>query len=185
MRIIAGIARGRKFDVIKSDEVRPTADRVREALFSHLGMRLQDANVLDLFGGSGALGMESVSRGAAHVTFVERSKQVHAFLNKNIAKLGFESQTTIHCMDADVFLRSLSSTHTQFDLIFLDPPYDGPHMKRALNTIGQLRCLTDDGIIVAEHREGTMILDDAFTIIRTKRYGNTTITTLKLFKDES
>lgn len=186
MRIISGTAKGRRISVPNTDDVRPTTDRVREALFSHLGNRVVGANVLDLFAGSGALGLESLSRGAASAVFVERSRAIYSALQKNLIGLGLHKNAQLLCMDGIGYLKKngekLKKSETLFDLIFLDPPYDGPLLDAALDSIGALGILSAHGLIVAEHRAGALReqikLHQELQIIRTKQYGKTTITTI-------
>lgn len=122
MRIIAGRWKGHGLKALRAKGVRPTTDRVREAWMSALGATVEDARVLDLFAGSGALGLEALSRGAASVTFVERARGALAVLRANIALLDAGSETTV--VDRDVF-RFLSGPVEGFDLALADPPYEG------------------------------------------------------------
>ena len=134
MRITSGEFRGRNLLVPKGDEVRPTQDRVREALFSMLGSLVEGANFLDLFAGSGAVGLEALSRGARLATFVELSPRHVACLEKNIANLKAEARTRVVRADVYAYLSTLSnlsptpsgslpSTANAYDLVFADPPY--------------------------------------------------------------
>lgn len=123
VRIIAGIARGRRLQVPSGVVVRPTKDRVKAAIFSALDARglLADALVLDLYAGSGALGLEAVSRGAAGATLVERHPEAIAAIRSNVATCGFESLVRVEARDVERFVASCTST---FDLVFVDPPYE-------------------------------------------------------------
>ena len=121
MRIVAGRWGGRRLIAPRGDAVRPTADRVREALFSILGDRVQDARVLDLFAGSGALGLEALSRGAAAATFVDSSPAAIAALKANLDALGADAE--VHRADALRFLRAAPGKARHYDLVLLDPPY--------------------------------------------------------------
>ncbi len=121
MRVIAGRYGGRRLQAPAGTATRPTSDRVREALFSILGARVADARVLDLFAGSGALGLESLSRGAAAVTFVESAPVALRTLRANVAALGADAE--IVRADALKWLRAASAGARQYDLVFLDPPY--------------------------------------------------------------
>jgi len=134
MRIIAGKWRGRKIVAPKGDTTRPTADRTRERLFSMLTSRLgdfEDLQILDLFAGSGALGLEALSRGAAHCTFVEQDKEALGALEKNIETLG---------ADADIRVGSvlhLGQARQPYDLVLMDPPYDSGAGEVALDKLGR------------------------------------------------
>jgi len=175
MRIIAGTVGGRRIDAPAGADVRPTTDRVREALFSSLGNRVAGASVLDLFAGSGALGLESLSRGAGHATFVERGKGTLLILRRNIASLGMDDRCAVVAGDALTFLRN--HPPARFDLIFLDPPYDGTLLADALGLIAGRDLLAEEGVILAEHRESAPLQPpDNLQVIRQRKYGSTCIT---------
>jgi len=123
MRIIAGSRKGARIFAPKGLDTRPTADRVREAAFNLLGPGgAEDAQVLDLFAGSGAMGLEAMSRGAAHVTFVESDREACRTINRNLDKLGFDDATVLR-QDALTALRADARQGTRYDLVLLDPPY--------------------------------------------------------------
>ena len=122
LRIVAGEWRGRRID-IPADAVRPTADRVREAWMSIVGPALDRARVLDLFAGTGALGLEALSRGAAHCDFVEHEAGVLTTLRRNLATLGAEPRATVHPGDALAFVASPPGSAPRWDVAFADPPY--------------------------------------------------------------
>jgi 16S rRNA (guanine(966)-N(2))-methyltransferase RsmD len=175
MRIIAGTVGGRRIDAPAGADVRPTTDRVREALFSSLGHRVAGAAVLDLFAGSGALGLESLSRGAGYATFVERGRGALLTLRRNISSLGLGDRCAVVAGDALTFLKNHPSA--RFDLIFLDPPYDGTLLGDALEWIARRDLLAEDGWILAEHRESSPVPPpDNLQVIRQRKYGSTCIT---------
>jgi 16S rRNA (guanine966-N2)-methyltransferase len=123
MRIIAGSRKGARIFAPKGRETRPTGDRVREAAFNLIGPGfVEDATVLDLFAGSGAMGLEALSRGAAHATFVESDREACRTINRNLDKLGLE-QATVLCQDALAALRADARAGTRYDLVLVDPPY--------------------------------------------------------------
>ena len=174
MRIVAGQARGRRLTVPKGRKVRPTADRVREALFSTIGSRVSNARVLDLFAGTGALGLEALSRGAASAVFVEKSKSVRAILERNIEDLGFESEAKVVPGDARSALRVLEKDKAKFDVVFLDPPYAGDLLEMTLNALGAPGLLDRNAVIIAEHPRGEKpLLPKSLRIVVTKSYGGT------------
>ena len=121
MRVVAGIYGGRRLAAPRGDATRPTSDRVREALFSVLGASVQGARVLDLFAGSGALGIEALSRGAASAVFVDRAPRAIVAVRANLAALGIEAE--VHRVEARAWLRTASTRGEAYDLVFLDPPY--------------------------------------------------------------
>jgi 16S rRNA (guanine966-N2)-methyltransferase len=121
MRVIAGSVGGRTIAAPPGRDVRPTSDRVREAMFSSLADETAGATVLDLFAGSGALGIEALSRGAAHAVFVERDRRAVAVVRRNLELLGLAGRATVHAGDASRFCKR--PTGGPFDLVFADPPY--------------------------------------------------------------
>lgn len=180
MRITSGILRNRRVNVPKQ-EVRPTMESVREAVFSSLGGRCECLNVLDLFAGSGALGLEAWSRGAAAVTFVEKHPVVWKNLQQNIAVLEEEGLGKVACIKADA-IRWLERGGERFDLILADPPYDLPDaMLLTLEAIAHHSVLTEGGMLVYELRSsGVVQLPDGWNVMRDKTYGKTRVMTLQL-----
>ncbi|HEY7017353.1 MAG TPA: 16S rRNA (guanine(966)-N(2))-methyltransferase RsmD [Gaiellaceae bacterium] len=123
MRIIAGSRKGARIFAPRGTDTRPTGDRVREAAFNLLGPgRAEDATVLDLFAGSGAMGLEALSRGATHATFVEHDREACRTINRNLDKLGLEGATVL-CQEALTALRADARAGTRYDLVLVDPPY--------------------------------------------------------------
>jgi len=123
VRIIAGSRKGARIFAPKGSDTRPTGDRVREAAFNLIGPgRVEDTQVLDLFAGSGAMGLEALSRGAAHATFVESDREACRAINRNLDKLGLEGATVL-CQDALTALRADLRGGTRYDLVLVDPPY--------------------------------------------------------------
>ncbi len=147
MRIIGGEYRSRILADIKGDNVRPTSDRAREALFNILGTSVREKRVLDLFAGSGALGLESLSRGAKEATFNDLSKDSVAIVKKNIASLKAEERARVYQTDFSAFLNAIK---TPFDVIFIDPPYRFDYGEKALKIISEKGLLTENGIAVYE-----------------------------------
>ena len=186
MRITSGILRNRRFEVPGS-EVRPTMESVREAIFSSLGGTCAGLKVLDLFAGSGALGMEAWSRGADSVSFVEQSSTVWKNLERNIQLLENDELGKTACFKGDA-IRWLSRAGGSFDLILADPPYDLPDaMQNTLDGILQYSVLKADGILVYEMRvKGDPVVSKDWKVIRDKKYGKTRVLILKLkSEDES
>ena len=169
MRIIAGSLGGRRIEAPGGTRTRPTSDRVREALFSVLG-DVAGMAVLDLFAGSGALGLEAISRGAARATFVERDAAALRALEANLASLGVAAD--VRGIDARTFARNASSAGGPYDLVFVDPPYrDAARLSREL---GLRPLLAAAGRVVVEsHRSAPLEIDLPPTFER--RYGDTLI----------
>jgi 16S rRNA (guanine966-N2)-methyltransferase len=166
MRIIAGEFRGRTLKPPADRRARPTADRVREAWFSILAPELAGATVLDLFAGSGALGLEALSRGARHVDFVEISKPALDALRANVAALDAEDRVTIHRSDALRFVARLAPA--AFAVALADPPYDTDQAARIVEAFRQLPFA---GVLGVEHRASHRLPGD-----ETRRYGDTALT---------
>jgi 16S rRNA (guanine966-N2)-methyltransferase len=152
VRIIAGKFKRRAIRIARGQEVRPTTDRVRQAVFDTLAVRIDftELLVLDLFAGSGILGIEALSRGAAHCTFVEHNRSAVQNIAQSIKTLHLDDQTQIMNMDA---MRFLSQTTVQYDLIFADPPYNFQHHQELLEKIFSHNLLSDIGYVVMEHHK--------------------------------
>ena len=174
MRVVAGSARG---TVLKTPEgmlTRPTADRVKEAVFSILHFDVQDALVLDLFGGTGQLGIEALSRGAKRAVFVDHQQKACELIRENLRRTRFTGQGSVVRGD---YLEYLRRTREKFDIILLDPPYAENFLENALNCIAEIDILRDNGIIVTE-RPLEKVLDlqlPGFVRSRDYKYGKTLI----------
>lgn len=175
MRIVAGAAKGRRLVAPKGGDVRPTADRVKEALFSSLQPLLPGARVLDLFAGSGALGLEALSRGAAAVTFVERSNAALAALRRNIELVGLPGATVI-AEDAAKAVRT-PVAGAPFDLVLADPPYRLPKAELAALLDAVVAHLAPGATVVIERaaRDGAPPWPAALSPDSPRRYGDTAL----------
>ncbi|MBE7036306.1 MAG: 16S rRNA (guanine(966)-N(2))-methyltransferase RsmD [Ruminococcaceae bacterium] len=177
MRVISGMARGTKLLCPEGMFVRPTHDRVKEALFSMLSTKVNGAFVLDLFAGTGALGIEALSRGASGAVFVDTSPQSLKFVEENLQKTHLASLA--HLIKRD-YLSFLNTTEHLFDLIFLDPPYSEGYLLPALKKIAENRLLKPDGFIYCETEgEPPAEISQLYTIVRDKKYGRARILLLK------
>ncbi len=175
MRVIGGTAKGRRVKSFKGQSLRPTADRVKEALFNILPHDLSGWKVLDLFAGTGNLTFEALSRGAAEACLVDVSREAGKMIRKNIEALGFSRSARILIIPVLRAIHVLAGRGDKFDLILTDPPYDKGWVERVLRSLAQEELLEEDGILVVEHstREemkesyGSMVLQDQ------RRYGGT------------
>lgn len=160
MRIIAGRLKGRRLDGPAGPGVRPTSDGLRETLFNVIGARVAGARVLDAFAGTGAVGLEAISRGAAHVTFVESDRRTAALLAANVERCGAGDA----CMIVrDEFGRARLG---RFDLVWLDPPYDAPDLEAALGRAAEL--IDGGGLVILEHSRRREIAARVATLGRTR-----------------
>lgn len=173
MRIITGSARGKRLLALEGLETRPTADRVKESLFNILQFRLEGRSFLDLFAGSGQIGLEALSRGAKEAVLVEKSQRAAAIVRKNIDAVGFGGKAELVCAD---FISYLRGTAKQFEIAFLDPPYLQELLEPALIAVSGK--MTASGIIICEHSARETVPERAgdFVKSRTYRYGKTVLT---------
>ena len=151
MRIVAGKLGGRRLHTPKTDAVRPTAGKVREALFAILAPQIIGAGVVDLCAGTGAIGIEALSRGAAWVEFVERSPSVIAVLRHNLERLRPDQPARVIAMDAMRYLKTRSATAPLADVVFVDPPYASGVLKKVLPLLGQGAMMRPGGLVIVEH----------------------------------
>lgn len=169
VRVIAGSLRSRSLEAPPGLDTRPTSDRLRETLFSVLAPRMQGARFLDLYAGSGAVGIEALSRGAAHVVLVERAQPALKVLRGNLARLGLTHGFEVHAGTVAAYLRG--SAAGQFDIVFLDPPYDAE--KEYASTLEQFggkasALLAPGAVVIAEHRRKDKLADSYGALRRTR-----------------
>lgn len=173
MRVITGSARGRRLETLPgSDVTRPTAESVKEALFSMLQFDIEGKKVLDLFAGSGQLGIEALSRGASECVFVETDKNARAVVERNINKCGFGRVSRVIPVSAEVYAASCPA----FDIVFLDPPYQKGLVKKILPLIESR--LNANALVVCETSASEELPENlgSLNVIRSRRYGKTKIT---------
>lgn len=173
MRVITGTARGRKLIAPEGIDVRPTKDSVKEAIFSAIQFEIEGSTVLDLFAGSGQLGIEAVSRGAKKAYLVDSSQNSIKFIKQNVSHVGFDSQCEIVNMPNSAFLRT---TGEKFDIALLDPPYEKSLIQRSLPALTER--MNDTGVIVCEHEPDCRLPEEVngFVITKSKKYGKSSLT---------
>jgi len=176
MRIISGIARGTRLATIGGEKTRPTSDRVKESMFAMVHFDLPGSNILDLFAGSGQLGLEALSRGGARATFVDNSSECTSIIKENAGKARLFDRCVVCTADYASFI---SGCREKFDIIILDPPY-GELVHMALETVFAANILADGGMIVVESEEDLRIAHLSYTVRRSKRYGRAFITVLDM-----
>lgn len=181
MRIISGISRGRRLATVKGRSLRPTSDRVKESIFNILGKEMEAQNVLDLFSGTGNLGIEALSRGAKRAVFVERARDALRMIQKNLFQCGFSDQAEIIPKEVNRAIGILEAKGESFDLILMDPPYEKGWVER---TLLKLCCHTiyhEGSILVIEHgrREPLPQKTGRWRLIKQRMIGDTTISILQ------
>ena len=178
MRVITGKARGIVLKTPDGDATRPTADRVKEAVFSIIQFIIPGGKVLDLFGGTGQLGIEALSREAKSAVFVDAREDACKLIRENLKRTGFLQQSHVIKSDYQAYLKTC---HDKFDIIFLDPPYAEVFLENSLKMITEIDILQSGGIIVTERPLGK-VLDadfDGYTRSKDYKYGKTIITIFK------
>lgn len=171
MRIISGKARGLKLQSLDGPDTRPTLDNVKEAIFSMLFDKCPEARVLDLFAGSGAMGIEALSRNAQTAVFVDSNPKACAVIKANLEKARFTNDAKVFTVDAESFLKKIGAGSEKFDIIFLDPPYALGLLDKVLLSISETDLLADNGVIVCEYDNGTNVDIKGFVPLKDKRYG--------------
>ncbi len=174
MRIIAGSARGRKLKPVPGEATRPTTDRSKESIFNIIQFDIEGRDALDLFAGSGQLGIEALSRGASSCTFVDMNTKACDAVRENLRSSEFEENATVRPGEA---LSFISSCRRKFDLIFLDPPYKTPLLKRSIESIASFDICSVGGIIVCECDKAFALPDlpAPYAWGRTYLYGHTKV----------
>lgn len=177
MRVISGIARGTKLETLEGQDTRPTLDRVKEALFNIIQNDIYEAKVLDLFSGSGALAIESISRGAKLAYLCDNSRKAIEIIRKNVKKTHFENKIKIINKDYKKCLEEIENV--KFDIIFLDPPYKTEFVYKAIKIIIEKKLLEETGIIIfetdKEEKEYVDKLKEYISIIDLRKYGRVTL----------
>ncbi len=175
MRVITGTARGRRLGELRGEETRPTTDQVKEGIFNVIQFDIEGRRALDLFAGTGQLGIECLSRGAASCLFVDQRREAAALLRQILKHTGLENRAWVGQGEA---LRWLKSQREPFHLIFLDPPYDTDLLENALKTIADIDILSENGIIICESRVEKELpaLSAPYRKDRTYRYGKIKVT---------
>jgi 16S rRNA (guanine(966)-N(2))-methyltransferase RsmD len=173
MRVIAGSAKGCALKPPEGRSTRPTTDRVKESLFAVIQFEIAGSRVLDLFAGSGALGIEALSRGATWAVFVDKDEKSTALVRENLTKARLLAKAEVQKKDYAAALRGFSQG---FDIIFLDPPYAQGLYEDTLNRILQHECLNDGGVIIVEYETSRVFsVPKAYTVAKEKKYGNTSL----------
>lgn len=180
MRIISGTSRGRRLVAPKNQSLRPTSDRVKESIFNILGEGVKGKMVLDLFAGTGNLGIEALSRGAKRTLFVEKGRQALRIIQRNLLQCGVERRSEIIPKDVNRAIGILRERGESFDVIFMDPPYQKGLIQKTLTKLSSYRIFHEDSILVIEHdrREPLPETVEGWDLIRQRKIGDTLISFL-------
>ena len=176
MRVIAGSAKGMKLKGPEGDEFRPTADKVKEALFSILGHRIIDARFIDLYAGSGAIGIEALSRGTASCIFADNKKESLRLIEENLKKTRLHEGTRIINTDVKKALKNMAAENITADLVYLDPPYNSPDLGSVVRSLFDLSVVAENGLVIAEHSSKNRDWSNNFNLFKQKKYGDTLLT---------
>lgn len=183
MRVIAGELKGRQLKAVPGKTTRPTSDKVKEAIFQVMGPFFEGGACLDLFAGSGSLGIEALSRGMNHAVFIDKHQAAIHTIYENLKSMKVEEKAEVFRADALRAIKKTAKRDLQFDLILLDPPYKKVNYELFLNEIVQLQLLKKNGIIYCEHdmSEQLPVDNDHFNMMKQENYGGTVgITIYKL-----
>ena len=177
MRIISGTARGTKLFTLEGLETRPTLDRVKESIFNIIQNQIRDAIILDLFAGSGAIGLEMLSRGASKAILCDNSKSAIEIIKKNIEKTHMNEKVELYNLDFEKCIEKIKNN--KFNIIYLDPPYNTNYIMKSLTKIIDLKLLDTDGLVILETDDEERILEEIknikVKIVDKRKYGRATI----------
>lgn len=188
MRIITGVAKGKKLATLEGDATRPTSERIKGAIFSSIQFELEDRVVLDLFAGSGQMGLEALSRGAARATFIDSSREAMEIVKKNSRDCGFFEKSHFLVSDFRNYIRKASGRE-HFDLVFIDPPYGLKCCTEAAALLAKAELIIPGAIVVLESGEEEIDLSSdkrlaGYEIIKSAQYGKKTAVNILLYRGE-
>ncbi|MEK6692475.1 MAG: 16S rRNA (guanine(966)-N(2))-methyltransferase RsmD [Nitrospirota bacterium] len=181
MKVVSGISRGRRLKGSKAG-IRPTSEKVKEALFDIIGEKVKGAIFLDLYAGTGAIGIEALSRGGEKAVFVESDPSLRRVIRENVSSLGLGEKADVVGQDAGRFLNNAMKKAERFDIIFLDPPYHTGEMDRIIKILSKGDVLNEDGVLVAEHFKKKKLPEEVglLRLLKEYRYGDTVLTFYKI-----
>jgi 16S rRNA (guanine966-N2)-methyltransferase len=187
MRVVAGTHKGRRLLQPKDRSVRPTSERVKEALFSILGDRIVGVRFIDLYAGTGAIGIEALSRGAARVSFVESNPASLKLLRANLEHTGLAESADVYRCSAETFVKRLETQREPVQILFADPPYTSDSLSTLLRSLGQGAIMTAETVVILEHARKTEIPARAgrLTLRRQYPYGDTRLSLLVMAPEGS
>lgn len=182
MRVVSGSRKGQPLKAVPGMTTRPTTDKVKEAIFNMVGPYFEGGIALDLFAGSGGIGIEALSRGMEKCIFIDRDKKAIQTIHTNLKACRFESYAEVYKTDADRALKALVKRKLSFDFIMLDPPYKKQQLERILTFIDEHNLLTVDGVIICEHSDDVVLPVSIGQLeqMKVETYGQTVITIYKV-----
>lgn len=182
MRVITGSARGHLLKAPKGENTRPTSDKIKESLFNIIGYIDEESGVLDLFSGSGGVGIEFLSRGAKSCYFIDENAESIKIIKQNLEKTKLIDKGMVIKNNVNKAIKTLALRNAKFDYIFLDPPYDKDYVVKTLEQISEMKLLKNDGEIIIEHEKRLELLDSYKNLIKTdyRKYGDTCISFYKI-----
>ncbi len=180
MRVVAGIAKGRRLKSVRGQKTRPTADRVKESLFSILGDKVSQGRFLDLYAGSGAIGIEALSRGAPRAVFVDNSRAAAQVLRGNLERVGLSQLAEVHVQDVRRAIAALANRGLEFGCIFMDPPYVQDKVMETLVAVDKTGLAGANTLVIVEHSRKERVAEKVGSLerIRVQTYGETEISFL-------
>ncbi len=177
MKVISGFLKGRKIEGFDILGTRPTMDRVKESLFAMIQNNVDNSVCLDLFSGSGNLGIEAISEGAKYCYFIDKNKKAITIINHNITNLNIHKYSKVLCID---YKKILETVDVKFDIIFIDPPYKTNYIEDSINLIDKYNVLNKNGILVCESDNlDKIIYNSNYILLKQKKYGDKFIVILK------
>lgn len=179
MRIISGVRRGKKLLTLPGENTRPTLERIKQALFSAIQFEIADRKVLDLFSGSGQLGLEALSRGASECWFNDMSKDAYGVISKNISACGFEEMSQLTCKPYTDCVKIIKRMGYRPSLVFLDPPYNKGYINDSLKLMREPDVLDNDALIICESSAGEVLETGGYTVRKEYLYSEIKITILQ------
>lgn len=184
MRIITGSAKGKRLETLEGEATRPTSERIKEAVFSSIQFELENRRVLDLFAGSGQMGLEALSRGADRATFIDSSREAMEIVKKNAHTTGFDQSCHYLVSDWKNYIRKVSGKE-KYDLVFIDPPYAMECCADAVNYLAEREVIIPGAIVVLESGEEEIIPSDkrlsGFEVIKSTHYGKKTFVNILVY----
>jgi 16S rRNA (guanine(966)-N(2))-methyltransferase RsmD len=186
MRIITGSAKGKRLETLEGEATRPTSERIKEAIFSSIQFEIEDRRVLDLFAGSGQMGLEALSRGASRATFIDSSREAMEIVKKNARLTGLDDNCHYLVSDWKNYIRKASGRDERYDLVFVDPPYAMECCAEAANYLAEKELIIPRAIVVLESGEEKISMDDprlsGYRTIKSTHYGKKTFVNILFYE---